>query len=226
MNAHLDLGVECGAKEIGNEDVVRGAVGDDAPTLEEHDARRMPRDRVEVVRGDDAPDPPGFGDARKGLVKLEAVPDVEVCRWFVEEQQLWLLREGAGDGDAPLLAAAQRLDRSIRQSFEVGAGHGLRDRLFVCGIFGHPGALMRRSPHGHNFAHAKASRHGFVLGDEGDDASDVSPRELAHIGSADADRALERLEQSGAHAEQRRLAGAIRADERNHLGRAHAQGHT
>ena len=81
-----------------------GDLLDDA-VLHDDDLVRDAHRLLLVVRDEDGCDARRLLDAADLLARLDAEPGVEVRQRLVEEEDLGLLRDGAGDGDTLLLAA-------------------------------------------------------------------------------------------------------------------------
>ena len=70
----------------------------------------------------------GEAQLAEQLEQFELVPDVEVVRGFVEDQQRCVLDERAGHQHPLALAAGQCGERTLRQVLHADPGHGLPDR--------------------------------------------------------------------------------------------------
>ncbi len=119
------------------------------------------------------------------VVQLEPVAHVQEGRRLVEQEHARALRESPRDGDPPHLSPAQRLGPPVREGREVAPVDGLVDGFGVHGSLAHPRVLVRRPPHGHDVAHAKAQRDALALRHERDDPREgatVTPVALANDG--------------------------------------------
>ena len=139
----------------------------------------------------------GLGLARQQLLEPEDAVDVEVVRGLVEQQQLGLAHQLARDRE-PLLPAARERLRLLRLVREAGPSH--RDGDLAV-------ALVRVEP----LVRERFAQHGA-------DARARSERGiLRHVADAQAlarrARAGGRRLEAGQDLQQRRLAGAVRADE-------------
>src|SRR5688500_19003794 len=155
--------------------------------------------------------------------EARAVLEVERGRWLVEEETFGLLRERARERDELALAARQ-LGHGAR--FEV---RGVEARERLARRF----EVARRLEAEALRVRAAARQHDFERG-EGEDGRDG----LRHVGhaararprldarerlAAEQDLAARRLEQAGEQPDERRLARAVRADERREAAALHAE---
>ena len=156
-----------------------------------------------------------------------AVPGVEIPRRFVREHELRLMDERAHDGDALLLAAAQPIGKAvgaIAQADTFQQRTGQRRRGLPSGELEREQDVLRR----------RQCRDQVVeLEDESDVvAAEERARMLVELGdvhAADPDGARVGLIQASQQVEQRGLAGAARAQQRDEFalrhGRARARQH-
>ena len=109
-----------------------GALREHPPIPQQHERAAQRRRRSSDRAWTDHRHAPLAVQAQQQVVHVELVPDIQRRRGLVQQQQLGLLREGARDHDALLLAAAERreeprLERRRAGGFERGAARS-RDR--------------------------------------------------------------------------------------------------
>lgn len=114
-----DFDAEEGAEIFRSDEVVFGAVGDDAAVAHEDDAVDFRNDVGEVV-GDHEDAGAFAGDAAEGVTQLALGGEVEGVGGLVEEKHFRAVDEGAGDHDAALLSGGHFSDELFR---EVGGVH-------------------------------------------------------------------------------------------------------
>src|ERR1700678_774906 len=85
---------------------------------------------------------------------------------LVEQEQARLLRQRAGDGDAALLAAAQRIDRSAGEVSEVASCDRVVDGRDVLRPLPHPETLVWSAAHRDYIAHPESRGGDTALRDE------------------------------------------------------------
>ncbi|WP_338118599.1 MULTISPECIES: hypothetical protein [Paracoccus] len=88
-------------QQVGGQDLIRGALGDDAPALQHQQPVAELRGVVQVVQRHDA----GQAKPRDQVQQLQLMLDVQVVGGFVQEQFPGFLGQGAGDLDALAFAA-------------------------------------------------------------------------------------------------------------------------
>ena len=74
---------------------------------------------IHVVRYHDGGHAGFLPDAKDFVLHIHAGEGVECAERLVEEKNLWLIDDGAGDGNSLLLAAAQRIDGAVLESVQV-----------------------------------------------------------------------------------------------------------
>ena len=133
---------------------------------------------------------------------------------FVEHQDLGLGGERPGDGDEGLLGSAQALDPDV--GIDVGAEHFQRGG----------GAPARRGPIDQAVAARITERQADVLGDRHpvdqaeilvDEGDRQAPERICHVGAAKGHSTLVERVDPGEDLDQRGLAGAILAEQRQDL---------
>jgi hypothetical protein len=143
MNPDVDRGVEGGPQQRAGHDVGGRPGRDDSPVAEEDDVVGDARGGVEVVHADDAREVVPAGEVDEEVALLEAMAHIEEGAGLVEQEHARTGGQGAGDGDPPLLAAAEGVDGAAFDAAEVTPRDGLVDGGAVVGPFAHPAALMR-----------------------------------------------------------------------------------
>ena len=83
------------------------------------------------------------------------------------------------------------------------------------------GAEMRRAPHQHDFEHREAERDGIFLADRRDRAREFAALDRIERTAEEFDASRRRRDRSAEHLQQRRLAGAVGTDDREHLAGLH-----
>ena len=134
------------------------------------------------------------------------------------------LRERRGDDDALLLAAAERGELPILEVSRAGRGERLaRDRDVVRAL-DLERAEMRVAPHQHDFEHGVVERRGAFPAAR---PPCGAPRRAAamspDVPPVERHAPARRPERSGQHLQQRRLAGAIRAEDADEAASRHVQ---
>ncbi len=212
VEAHVDVGVERGPEQRGGHDLGGRAGGDDAAGAEEDDvvATRAAASRSCIATT----------QARPSRRARSASRSYSSSRWRTSRKaparrasRTWgCCGEGAGDGDATLLAAAQGVDGpAARRTRGRSARCASSTAAPVLRSLPHPPALVRRPPHRDHLPHAEPRRRKLALGNEGDrprrGAAGPSPAT-----SFPPRRTLPacRHEQPRRHAQQRRLPRPVR----------------
>ena len=171
------------------------------------DARAGGRGEVEVVRRQHD----GAAQRRERAQHRVPVLEVERGRRFVEQQHGRLLRERAPEHRAPALAARQRRDRPRAQLGHADRAQRPLDRGVVLGAVAVERGRARVAPAAHEVLDRERELPVLLLRQERDAAGDrapVEPLERRHL-------ALVGLEDAGQNPQQRRLAAAVRADQRH-----------
>ena len=174
------------------------------PSVHEHDdAVGEALDLVQHVRADDdraalapeAPEQVDEGDALHGVGAVER---------FVEHEHPRLDDQRGGDLDPLAHALAEAVDAAVG---DVEQADG-RQRGVGCVAVADPAQVGAVA---HELAGGQPGRDGLVLGDEGQVAVDaaVAPR----VAAVDADVTLVDADRAGHRPHQRRLAGAVRAEQ-------------
>ena len=162
--------------------------------------------------------------AQQGIHHHLGVARVERGDRLVGEDDARLLDQGAGDGDALLLAARQGAGAVGGEAADVEElQRRERDRLVVGGPQLEQGAPFGRvvePAHQHVGEHVEAVDQGELLEHHGAVAAPVAQRRALQRGDVavlEDDAAVARLDQAVDHAQERRLAGAGAADDADHL---------
>jgi hypothetical protein len=125
-----------GFEDVGDEELVGGALGGDAAVVEEDEAVAVAGGECEVVEDDDGAEAEPVDEVEY----LVLVADVEVVGGLVEEEVGGALGEGAGDHDALPLAAGELGDVAGAEVVDAGLGHGLFGAVVFGGSVALPGA--------------------------------------------------------------------------------------
>lgn len=223
VDTAVDLHTERFPEGDRSQHVVRRSRPDDAPLLHEYGATREPGSGVEIVRGDHARDLAARDDVAEELVKLQTMADVEERGGLVEEQKHRLLRQRTRNRDPTFLAAAQGLDRAVREGDQIAPFKSLVDSGPIFCAFAHPHALVRRTAHRNYVAHGEARGRRLVLWNERDLARELPWARGVGVPPSDSYFPLVRCQQSRRDPEKGRLARAVGAEESNELGPVDAQ---
>ena len=159
---------------------------------------------VEDVRRDEDRAPLLLDERADHVAELEHARGVEPVRRLVEHEQLGVVEQGARDAEA--LAHAERvgLDLVVRALAQRDALEHRRDARARL-------AAVVRGPHVEVAAAAQVRVEARLL----DDAADARERladVLRHLAAAQVDAAAARLREAEHHADQRRLAAAVRPE--------------
>lgn len=100
-----------GFDDFWGEDGVRRAIGDNAPSLEEHETVAVACREVQIVENDDG----GEIELAHCVQDLVLVPDVEVVGRLIEKEMGGPLGECPGDEDALLLTAGQPREDAVSE---------------------------------------------------------------------------------------------------------------
>jgi len=217
VNPDVDCGVEGGSQHRAGHDVGGRPGRDDASGAEEDDMVGDPCGGVEVVHADDAREVVASGEVDEEIALLEAMAHIEESAGLVEQEHARTGGQGAGDGDAPLLAAAEGVDGTAFDAAEVTPGDGLVDGGAVVGPFTHPAALMRRASHRDDLPHGEPRRGHLALGDVCELPRGGPSFHPAHVLPRDAHGPRRRREEARRDAKERRLAGSVRSQQRRDL---------
>ena len=147
------------AQQGGGQHFLWRAAGDDASVVDHVQPIAERRGQVEVV------------DARQGadlqaldqLQQLELIAWIEVVGRFVEDQQLRLLSQGAGENDALFFAARQRGEGVIFEAFEAHRSQCLFGDSAIFQRVAIEQAFVRCSAHGDHFLDGQAEGIGELL---------------------------------------------------------------
>ncbi len=146
---------------------------------------------------------------------------VEGAERFVQQQQPGLHRQGAGQGDALALAARQLAGVTAGQAAQLNQIEQGLDPLGDDGLAGTVGTLAHLEAEGDVLGNAHMAEQGIVLKYEADPA--ITGSQPGGIDAIQTDTAAVGLFQSGQDAQQRRLAGPGRPQQRHQLSLVHPQ---
>ena len=187
-----------------------------APAVEQRHAIAPLRRQVEIVHHHDDG---GAGALLGGeqLEQLELMAHVERRRRLVEHQGRRLLRQRPRQQHALALAARQLAERARRQLEDAGVGHGALGGGDVGGGLEAERAEPRASAHEHDLERRERELERLVLQHGGDQARALARRQRREIALVDGDLAGRRRQQAEQEARQRRLAGAVGAEDADEL---------
>ncbi|CAH0141384.1 hypothetical protein SRABI02_00536 [Plantibacter cousiniae] len=201
-----------GLHEVGGDDLLRIALGDDRAVAHRDEMRRIAGGVVEVVEDRDE----GGATAvqiREQLHQLDLVRDVEEGRRLVEQQVLRLLGECHRDPDTLPLAARELVDQPAGQLRDPGRDHRLRDSRFVGAAPRPHRALVREPPTPDEVGDGDPVGGDGGLGEEPESASGVLRFRRADVRPVEEDGAGGRAQEPCESAEQGRLAAGVRSDD-------------
>ena len=152
-------------------------------------------------------------------LKLLAQLQVERAEWLVEQQHLWLVDDGSGEGNALLLPAGKLVGSPTREGYDLHQlHHGGREPDDVVG--GHP---LHPQAKGYVFRDAQVREQRVGLEDGVDRA--LPSREPQRHSAADTQLAAVGQIQARDDAQQRGLAAAGGTEQREELTAPHVEGH-
>ena len=188
---------------------------DDAPFGDQHQRVAQARREVQVVRGDDDGEAALPVEPAEQVRNFELVAHVERSRGLVEQQDVGLLRQRAGDDDALLLAARQRgeLRRSRAACRWPPAPRVRSPRRAV------PRARRRRGGGSGPSARSRAwcsRRRGGFPGARPRSSGRAPPRHRRQVPAVERHRAGFRPQHAGQQTQQRRLARTVGAENADH----------
>lgn len=105
----------------------------------------------------------GGGQAAQGAKHGQLGADVEVVGGLVQDEEGWLLGEGAGDEDALALAAGEPVEGAVGQVDGVDRDEGGVDEFGVFGGVTGEEAYVRSAAHGDDLADGQVEVGGRVL---------------------------------------------------------------
>ena len=143
---------------------------------------------------------------------LQLVAEVERRGRLVEQQQRGRLRQRRGNHDALLLAAAQLVKRAIGQVRRAGGGQRLARNADVVGPFDGEHAEVRVAAHQHDLDRGVLEGEFGFLRHDRDAPRHVAARQAIERLVAEQDAAGRRPPRAAQQAQQRGLAGAVRAE--------------
>ena len=158
------------------------------------------------------------------LHRRHLVGEVEEGGRLVEQEHPRLLGQRAGEEDPPPLAAGEGVDPPVGEVGEVAGGQRPLHRAQVVAAGDGQQPLVRRPAHHDRLAHREGPVEPRLLGDEGADPGHLAARRGGRVEAAQPDRAGLRREQPGHQADERRLAGAVGAEQADELALAGREG--
>src|SRR4051794_4525081 len=207
------------------EEGIRRAVGEHLAALQRDDARRVLGDEIHVVLDEqdrlDAGAPSGVEERAHDAVLVAAR---DAAGRLVEQDHLGDEREGARDVEQLLLALREQARLAVELAVEAEDGGDVADAAPERGV------APQRRQHAQALPLVRDDRDGDRFGDrerredvdELERARHAAPREQHRADAGDvlaleADDACGRLQQPGEDVDERRLAGAVRTDDRDRL---------
>ena len=205
-----------------HQDLVAAALHD--PALVQHE------DAVGVDHAGEAmchdEDRPSAHEAREGVLDHRLVLRIDRRERLVEQQDRRIPQERAGDGDA-LALAARKADAALADHRVVALRQAGDEAVSVgrpCGGF-HFGVARVRLAEA-DVLRRRAVEQVRVLVDDAEARAERSAVERAQVLAAKQDAARLRVVEAHEQAQDRRLAGATRADDADPLACAHGEGET
>ena len=144
---------------------------------------------------------------------------------FVQEKNRGILSKRLGQDDALALPPGQAFQRPVGEVPDIGLAHGLAHPGPVSGPASAPRREIRGPSHQHDLQGRIGEGRSQVLGHHGDEARRLSSGESIGVGPTDLNGSPGWSEPPRAHADQRGLAGAVRADQPHHLPPADRERH-
>ena len=148
------------------------------------------------------------------IVGADLVLEVEIAGRLVEQQHLRLLRQCSGEYDALAFAAAQRSEVAIGKLPTVGGLHRAAHDLPVLRRFEQTVAVGRAA-HVDDLLGGEGELEAYRLGDERHLLGELPFVPGGHLPAMKAAASLIRVEHARQHRHHRRLAGSVRADDRD-----------
>jgi hypothetical protein len=197
--------------------LLRSAVGHDAAAVDDDGARAGGVDFLEDMgREHDRLAAPELADQVPDLVLLVRI---EAVGGLVHDEHVRVVDQRLREAGAVLVALRQRVDRLVQHRLQEAqlhhAGHGFTSRR--AGQAAQLGGETEESLHRH------VGIGGGVLRQVADEALRLQ-RLLAHVVAADGDAPRAGRHEAGDHAHGGRLAGAVGAEEAEHLAALHREG--
>ncbi len=208
----------------GRDGVVGRPGRDDAPAGEHHDGGAETGGEVQVVRRDDDREIAFPVEAREQRGDVELVAEVERRGRFVEQQDLGLLRQGAGDDDALFLAARERGEAAPLEGESAGGCERLPGNGHVARALEGECAKVRIAPHQRNLEHRVVEREVGFLRHDRDRTRQGGAGERRQVRAVQRDRPGLRAQDAGEQPQQRRLARAVGAEDADHAASLDAHG--
>ncbi len=133
VGAHqLDRCVEELAELRAGEDLFLGAVGEHGPFFQQHDARHLGRDLVNVV-GDEDDSLPRLHEAADDVEVLKAGLEVEAAGRLIQQQCIGIADQGAAEQEPALFPGGHRGEGAV---FQLGHPEPLHDVLGTGAVVG------------------------------------------------------------------------------------------
>src|SRR6188472_1806508 len=196
------------------------SVGDDLSLGQEEHTVGVLRGEREVVHRRHERQPVRRAERVEQLERLLLMADVEGGSRLVEEDDRRLLREGAGDDDALALAAGERPERPLGEGLQPEPVERARGRIAVGGSFTRERPEMRSPAHQRVLRDRQPGGCLGLLRYDGEQPRPLAPLEVGGRPLEERHVPLVR-EEPRDRAEERRLAGTVRADERHPLAAFH-----
>lgn len=168
-------------EERRSHDEVNGTFGHRAPIGKEQHAIGQPRRGVEVVHRGDAGESTGHDVISDEPMDRRRVPNVEMSRRLVEQEDRCSLSERASDVNPLPLSARQLGEGALDQRQKLATVENFVNNSLVLGGGTMPAPLMRCAPHGHDLANRELDRTVRSLGHESDAARQLHPRRSINV---------------------------------------------
>jgi hypothetical protein len=188
--ARLDVRVDPvdGSEQRSGDDLLRLAVGDDLAGGHRDEPVREGRREGQVVQHRDHRDLPLVGETPDHLVELHDVPDVEVRRGLVQEEDRRILRERLREHGSAPLPAGELVHRPVRQVLDAYRLHRLPRLRPVPRTSAGPPRQVRSSPHQHELQHVERERRDHVLRNHGNETRGLLRRHRVRIAPRETNR--------------------------------------
>src|SRR3954468_2055336 len=203
------------ANVVGREDVRGGSLSHDAAPFEQHQLIAERGRPAQIVRRDDHRGAAPAVQPSQQRDDLELIGQIEGRGRLVEQQRLCGLRQCAGDHDALFFAAAQGRERARLEPAGAGGGQRLACDREIAGPFELERAQVRIAAHQHHFDDREVERRPGLLRNHRKPPCDLAPGEPGDRAPVQPHLAHLRLEHASQQLQQRRLARAVRSEQRD-----------